>query len=327
MMMKRISSLDGVRGLAILAVFFHHSLHLKLMWMGVDLFFVLSGFLITGVLLAMKERSLQDYFSVFYERRARRILFPYLLFLLIATLFLGFGWARYWYFYILLTNFLLPFHIPHPQAFDPLWSLAVEEQFYVLWPFAVYFLNRKHLKWLCVFLILLAPTLRALLHFQQHWPIYALTPFRMDLLAAGGLMQIVRQESSSAFQQKAGKLAMWISLSGAVLILALSKFGYTTYGNSRTGNVLIYEASLLICSGCMLFALFSPKARILTFAPLRYLGKISYTFYLVHLGAIEIAFHWLHGLGAVFVAGCLAVGYAALSWHFFESKLLTSKPR
>ena len=64
--MKRIAQLDGVRALAILAVFCHHAFRIKLMWMGVDLFFVLSGFLITGVLLSAKHRSLAGFFAHFY---------------------------------------------------------------------------------------------------------------------------------------------------------------------------------------------------------------------------------------------------------------------
>lgn len=75
--MQRIRQLDGIRAIAILAVFVHHSLHVKLMWMGVDLFFVLSGFLITGVLLDAKHHSLGNFFAHFYSRRARRILAPY----------------------------------------------------------------------------------------------------------------------------------------------------------------------------------------------------------------------------------------------------------
>src|SRR5271170_2105374 len=106
--MKRILQLDGVRALAILAVFLKHALKLKMMWMGVDLFFILSGFLITGVLLNGKQRSVHHYFAHFFERRARRILGPYLLTLLIAGLVFGFAWARYWYVYILLTNLLDP---------------------------------------------------------------------------------------------------------------------------------------------------------------------------------------------------------------------------
>src|SRR5580698_6766214 len=121
--MKRIRQLDGVRALAILAVFSHHAFKAKLLWMGVDLFFVLSGFLITGVLMGMKRHTIGSFFRRFYARRARRILPPYLLLLCLATVFLGTGWLHFWYLYILLTNFILPMNIPHPIAFDPLWSL------------------------------------------------------------------------------------------------------------------------------------------------------------------------------------------------------------
>jgi peptidoglycan/LPS O-acetylase OafA/YrhL len=130
--MKRIPQLDGVRALAILAVFVHHALHVRLLWSGVDLFFILSGFLITRVLLDAKHHSLGGYFAHFYARRARRILAPYLLTLIVASFFVGLAWARHWYFYLLFTNLLRPLHIALPVAFEPLWSLAVEEQFYLL---------------------------------------------------------------------------------------------------------------------------------------------------------------------------------------------------
>ncbi len=186
--MSRIRQLDGLRALAIVSVFLHHALHVKLLWMGVDLFFVLSGFLITGVLTDAKRYSLAGFFGHFYSRRVRRILAPYLLMLFLASFIFGTAWLKHWYLYILLTNLLLPLGIPHPTAFDPLWSLAVEEQFYLVWPFAVYFLSTRRLRQLCIALIVLAPILRGAFLFQRHWPIYTLTPFRMDLLAAGGLL-------------------------------------------------------------------------------------------------------------------------------------------
>jgi peptidoglycan/LPS O-acetylase OafA/YrhL len=104
--MQRIRQLDGVRGLAILAVFLNHAFSARLLWMGVDLFFVLSGFLITGVLLNAKQYSLGGYFARFYARRARRILPPYFLTISLVSVIIGFAWARHWYLYILLTNLL-----------------------------------------------------------------------------------------------------------------------------------------------------------------------------------------------------------------------------
>jgi len=142
-MVKRIEQLDGVRTVAIAAVFIHHTLKIKLLWMGVDLFFILSGFLITGILLHNKSQKLGQYFGHFYKRRARRILPPYALLLVVTSVVFGLAWIRHWHYYFLFMNFLLAFHIPHPQSLDILWSLAVEEQFYLFWPFAVYFLSEQ----------------------------------------------------------------------------------------------------------------------------------------------------------------------------------------
>jgi peptidoglycan/LPS O-acetylase OafA/YrhL len=137
---KRITQLDGARGVAIHSVCLHYALHIKLLWAGVDLFFILSGF--TGVLRNARTTSLGPYFANFYARRARWIVIPYIVALLLMSIFFGFAWTGSWYFYLGLTNFLMPLNIPHPTAFDPLWSLAIEEQFYLVWPFAVYFLSK-----------------------------------------------------------------------------------------------------------------------------------------------------------------------------------------
>jgi len=99
--------------------------------MGVDLFFILSGFLITGVLLRARQYPLGGYLAHFY-RRGRRILAPYVVTLAVASFFFELAWTRHWYLYVMLTNFVLPLRIPHPKAFEPLWSLAVEEQFYLV---------------------------------------------------------------------------------------------------------------------------------------------------------------------------------------------------
>ena len=91
---RRILQLDGLRAIAVLAVFAQHALKAPL-WMGVDLFFVLSGFLITGILLERKARQ-QSYFGYFYARRARRILPPYLLLMVVSSILFGIGWAQHW---------------------------------------------------------------------------------------------------------------------------------------------------------------------------------------------------------------------------------------
>lgn len=323
--MRRIRQLDGVRALAMLIVFVRHAYGVKGLWLGVELFFVLSGFLITGLLLDAKENTFGSLLKHFYARRARRILVPYVVFLTLASLFVGIGWMRHWYYYILLTNLLLPLGIPHPNAFIPLWSLAVEEQFYLLWPFAVYFLDTRRLRQLCIALIVVAPILRGVCHFASQSPIYHLTPFRMDLLAAGGLMSVEWRLNRERLQQFGSRVGIPMSLVGLAGLGLLWRFGVRANDNTRVGNVFIYEAILVACSGFMLYALGGRRVELLKIAPLTYIGQISYSMYLVHVGMIEIASRWVHGLAIGAVAMAMTIAYAAISWSVLESKLLKRK--
>lgn len=323
---QRIRQLDGIRAIAILSVFIHHALHVKLLWMGVDLFFVLSGFLITGVLLDAKRHSLAVFFAHFYSRRARRILAPYVLMLVVASCVFGIAWVRHWYFYIALTNFLTPLSIPHPAAFEPLWSLAVEEQFYIVWPFAVYFLDDRRLRQLCVLLIVAAPILRGSFHFEYDWPIYMLTPFRMDLLAAGGLLCLEWKGQRERFERYGAVMGLFLVGVGVAGMLTLMKLGYSTSGNTRIGNVFIYEACMFIALGAMIFALGGRGVGWLRWRPITYIGQISYSMYLVHLGIILLVSAKIHSqISAAAVALSLTVAYAAISWWLMESQLLGRK--
>lgn len=329
---SRIRSLDGVRAVAILMVFAHHALNFALrlnvhgFWMGVDIFFVLSGFLITGVLLDNKARSLSHFFRRFYERRARRLLVPYALALGTTSFFFGVAWIRHWYFYFFLTNFLTVLQIPHPLAFNPLWSLAVEEQFYIVWPFVVYFLSEKSLARVCAVLIVAAPILRGTMHFQTHWPIYALTPFRMDLLAAGALIALV-------WRRRNNWIHRYGTVSGAILVCSgifgmawLGKANISTFTNTPMANVLLYESTLLIGVGVILFALAGRGVGILENRVMAYIGKISYTMYLVHMIFLEIpAIQNLGGWPYILAALSCTIGYAAISWRWIETPLLRAK--
>ena len=295
--------------------------------MGVDLFFVLSGFLITGLLVSAKHHSLSGFFAHFYARRARRILVPYVLTLVVASFLYGVSWMRHWYLYILLTNFIMPLHIPHPIPLDPLWSLAVEEQFYLAWPFAVYFLNERQLRNLSILLIVLAPVLRGVIHFQEHWPIYTLTPFRMDLLSAGALLWLEWQRNRAGIERWGAKIGAVLAMLGFAGLGLLEHLHISAYGNSRIGNVFVYEFALFICLGFMFYALSGWRVGWLRLRPLRYIGQISYTMYLVHLGIIMLIAPRLHGAAGAALALALAIGYAALSWHLIESPLLGYKPK
>lgn len=327
-MAKRIKQLDGVRTVAIAAVFIHHTLKIKLLWMGVDLFFILSGFLITGILMRNKSQSMRQYFGHFYRRRAKRILPPYVLLLVITSVLFGLSWACHWYCYFLFMNFLLAFHIPHPQSLNILWSLAVEEQFYLFWPFAVYFLSEQAIVWLAGGIIFLAPALRWFCtpFFSSHWPIYALTPFRMDLLATGALIAVLWRKRRDLIE-RFGHYGLIFSATALLALFELSKKpGFTTTANAPQPNVCIYELTLIACAGAMLWALSGRMTGILTLSPVRYLGRISYTIYLIHLTIFLLVGRYLHGnLAICTVTLVLSAVYAALSWTVLEEPLLAGR--
>src|SRR5215831_12900268 len=133
---NRIPELDGVRCVAILSVVVFHAFNAPLLWAGVDMFFVLSGFLITGILIRRKESG-QSYFSYFYSRRARRILLPYTLLLVVSSIFISTAWMKHWYWFTFFATNIASALDQVGEELGPLWSLAVEEQFYLVWPIIV----------------------------------------------------------------------------------------------------------------------------------------------------------------------------------------------
>src|SRR3984893_11025519 len=177
--MKKIPQLDAVRGLAVLLVLLHNtdrypSLHLHLIsdngWMGVDLFFVLSGLLISGILLDTKQS--EGYFRNFYARRCFRIwplYYSVLLFMFVIVPILRPSEAHtvfearsspWWAYPIFLQNFLVPVPTGATGALGVTWSLAVEEQFYLVWPLVVRFCTEAQLRKIAIAVICFSPALR-----------------------------------------------------------------------------------------------------------------------------------------------------------------------
>ncbi len=320
--MPRTPQLDGLRAVAIAAVILHHLFRIPLLWGGVDLFFVLSGFLITGILVNEKPTSLSSYLRRFYARRARRILPAYAVILLLTALVFGAGYLHYWPFYLGAMNFLKPLHLPTPDTL-PLWSLAVEEQFYLLWPFAIFFLQRRALPWLAGSLLILAPILRYTCTplFTLHWAVYQLLPFRMDTLAAGALMALLWPRLAAALTPALRYKAV-ASAAAAVAVAVFSlrwlgRHGETTSVNTPLANFAVYECVLLLAAAALLLTLLGFGAPLLAAKPLTWIGRISYSMYLVHLGIIALLTprHWLLCLVAT-------VAYAALLWFALEAPIL-----
>lgn len=326
----RITQLDGLRACAILAVFLSHAFHVRMLWIGVDLFFVLSGFLITGILLDLKYKDLKGYFVHFYERRARRILPPYGMMLVVVSLAFGLEWVRYWYMYFGLMNYveLLPDSKFLPT--NPLWSLGVEEQFYLVWPFAVYFLKEKKLPYLLCALLVLAPILRVLAipYDTTHQLVYTGTPFRMDCLAMGSLLTFVWREKGELIR-KYGYLGLIPAAAMPMLMIELSKLGgFSTMDGTWKSNLFTYEIALVAATGAFCWALGGRYVGILKTRLFQFLGRISYTFYLVHLSALLLMERYFESRGAIAAMGLVVtLGYATLSWYWIERPILAGGSR
>ncbi len=292
----RFVQLDGLRALALLMVFLlHHSL-LPSGWAGVDIFFVLSGFLITGIL--RRESGHPAFWKSFYIKRAARILPPLLVLVLVVFVFyrpLSVGSFGYLFFSGNILQ-LTPFRIP---VLSPLWSLAIEEHFYFVWPFAVRYLRRESLLRLSIAIVALCPVVRAIGTIAcRHWwgantgwdnPIFLLTPFRIDGLAAGSALALLLEAD-----RRPSLLANWSglgSVAAAALFLALEtvdkSFRRTTDSLlfNAFGYTLIVVASFFLLSHVILHPR-SAMSRFLSLKPLVFLGTISYGFYLYQEGVI-----------------------------------------
>jgi peptidoglycan/LPS O-acetylase OafA/YrhL len=294
--------------------------------MGVDIFFVLSGFLITGILLAQKSRP--GYFSGFYARRARRILAPYYLLLVLSSVLFGTVWMKQWYWYTFFaSNIPNAFDsVPH-VSLDVLWSLAVEEQFYLLWPLAILFLSETALVWTAMLLIALAPLLRGITtsFFSSSAPIYHLMPFRMDLLAAGALIALLWRKSPAIIRDIPFLGPILVGCGCGALISLSSFASFRTGANGRFNNVVLYSLTLSVAVGLLLWALQGKGffSAILRLRFLRFLGRISYSMYLVHVCFILLAQRQLSNRWAVFGAAFAAtVAYSTVSWFALEKRLL-----
>ncbi|MBZ5598915.1 MAG: acyltransferase [Acidobacteriia bacterium] len=359
----RIPALDGWRGIAILLVLLWHSVfHFstsstliskleaagRLSWSGVDLFFVLSGFLIGGILLDAKNSP--RYFSTFYARRAFRILplygvvvAAYMLWQLPVYLLAGATGAysasrlplasyltftqNVWMAYLGTFGFIL---------ISPTWSLAVEEQFYLTAPLIVRKLTSTQLTTALVGIVVGAPVLRTILCFSTARGAFAdmvPMPCRADALCVGVLIAVLLRNATlwKAVQRKS---ALLYSLSGVLL----ASLGWLTFGNygqiSMPMMTVGYSLLALFYGCCLLLALNGAgrSQRLLCNPYLRGLGGIAYCTYLLHRPLMEVARRLLaarfsQAPGAVeLIGGLLGVAatlvIAKLSWRFFEQPWL-----
>jgi len=369
-----IPALDGVRGLAILLVLCYDCLKLpaggsvlgwtmrKISasgWIGVDLFFVLSGFLITGILLDTVGRT--GYWRSFLGRRALRIFPLYFGFLLLVFLLAPFiaqatrwtvlsaalqqvGQDQVWY-WLYAQNWLFAWQgaWPEERVLNHFWSLAVEEQFYLIWPAVVAVCTRRQLGWTCGICCGIALGLRCLC-WAWEWPAvvsYVSTITRMDSLCAGALLALGCR--TPAWQ------ARWLPLFPRLLPMVLlpllvinelypllksESFGAGTIGHTLIALVFVLLIGALLQGESVLSGQPVPLLnRLFCWRGLRILGKYSYGIYVFHraiyYGLLQGDWSFLPeslrgwAIFAATLLGTLLV--ARLSWELWESRFLAWK--
>ena len=369
-----LPALDGVRGLAILLVMAYHLMLFNdkngqrwmdslsqvrgLGWMGVDLFFVLSGFLITGILYDTVHQA--HYFRNFYMRRFLRI-FPlyygFLFLLLILTPILHVTWGGRQFVllaYLQNTSIWFPVAGFHPADLVDLnhfWSLAVEEQFYLFWPLLVFLVkDRRRLIQLGLALSACALVLRILMRMQgvpvPLAPMHAWTICRMDTLLIGSCLALALRGKHGWISPLLAKVCFFTAML-TMLGFALAYQGIALLQNAFVGT-FGYTLIAFGFAGLLVLAI-QPGSlwnRFFCMAWLRSLGKYSYGIYVLHILVgylLGLAMHallgeslrnflaqWLHSrmlavLLEFAVTGCVVYAAAWLSYNLYEVYFLRLK--
>ena len=337
-----VPALDGLRGIAVSLVLFYHC-HTKLGegwlchfaeygWMGVNLFFVLSGFLITGIIVDSREDT--HFFRNFYARRALRIWPVYVLLLLLNYIVVPcllehdprHAWqissTAPWLYYLLFIQNL--FAVALPGAIGPTWSLAIEEQFYLAWAPIARKLSLRHLAIVLAAAFLASPAIRA-------WN-SGLTPthtlIHLDGLAIGSLIAVLLRMNafSRSAWHKLGLAGMALGVFGVGLMLYRGTAFADTFLALGFGGMLV--AAIASAPGS------SRYTRVLCAWPMQSIGRVSYGLYMTHIlvfvviGEFEIRMlrygAW-GNLAVVVTRIVLSLAFAALLWVGFEKPILRLK--
>ena len=366
----RIPALDGLRGVAILLVLLRHGIFGvssvqgfqppsrltflflatgQLTWSGFDLAFVLTGFLVGGVLL--DAASSPRYFQTFYRRRAYRILPLYFIVMclsLLPHLLAEFSPARaarttplpfpWWSYLLVIQNFCMAhLGIFGPSGIGITWSLAIEVQFYLALPLLIRKVRPRNLLLVLLMLIVCAPWLRVLLHSSMMFPglaSYVLMPTRVDALCLGVLAALLVRNAVFWEWLKSHRTIVWsVTLlfflgtcymtwqSYDALSLPMTTWGFTWLAVFYTSILLL---AILPGGGIV--------PRILTNKILLWLGTLAYCNYLIHVAMMNALRHPLrvqfpqHPVAAWLTGGILGMlltlAIASLSYKYFEKPLL-----
>ena len=365
---RRVPALDGVRGLAILMVLGIHFLYAKIFpqpppsiysithvlqfgWMGVDLFFVLSGFLITGILVDTKPSS--NFFRSFYVRRILRIFPLYYLVMFTALVTLPIQRRVAWLapaipdqtswisFLLYFDNWWMPITGIFSTGYLGLfWSLAVEEQVYLFIPLLVFWLKPKSLVRVFVALCFVVLLLRLCIELKMPGSSFDFmsTIPRMDSLLWGGLGALVVRSADvwNRYQSKLPYIALFCTASVLVIDFPLHDFYSRGFYTQSIGFTLIaigFTALLLLVYSSSLRAGYLDRT--FQFSPLRSIGRYSYGMYVLHPYVLILFARVFSNRGQryslitasaiyfLFNATCFLV--AVLSFHGYEKHFLRLK--
>jgi peptidoglycan/LPS O-acetylase OafA/YrhL len=357
-----VKGLDGIRGIAVLLVILIHSHLCSFGWVGVQMFFVLSGFLITRILVSESGQDLKSYLLRFYWRRGLRIWPVYFGFLILCGVSyllieipetMGAAWIWLTTFTYNLVRYLPGFN--DSNYFGHFWTLCVEEQFYFVWPFVVFFLSRAWLQRVVIALVVVGPLVRllsalwlgtqlemasAVVKGVHNWP-----TSHMDAFACGALLAVLPAKLTERFSNQAIKLFICMCLLTVVAGLAQA---WICQINNRTpswlalgygGLVDYYQYTwaytlLNMTSAALVWCAIHENwiAKLLRTSWLVHIGKISFGLYVIHLPLMHIShriwpasYHSPQGLlrFVIYFAVCLAV--ASTSYRFFEKRFLALK--
>ncbi len=363
-----IPALDGLRGIAIILVMLHHFTYYRptagidaqiasvlfFFWVGVDLFFVLSGFLITGILL--DTRGSKRYFTTFYARRILRIFPLYYLVLFLAFVVLPMFPAVHqvlvgqvdlqpaqWPYWLYLTNFAIANDGWLHGWVDVAWSLAIEEQFYLVWPLVIWLCPWRLVVWLCTAIFVAMVFARSFARASDVavLTIYIVTWFRLDGLVIGALLAIALRRG---IMPDLGRLVPAVVIIGVAGLIVVTIMGGHTWWWNRRMQQFGYSLIAVIAGAMLVGAITRPAdslwPRMLSAGWLRAFGKYSYCLYLIHLPVMRAVREWVFNpeemlaiapwIGQVLfypVAAAPAFALAWLSWRFFEAPILTLKAR
>jgi peptidoglycan/LPS O-acetylase OafA/YrhL len=297
--------------------------------MGVDLFFVLSGFLITGILVDTKQS--EGYFKNFYARRCLRI-WPlyysvlFFMFVVVPLLRPSVGSivvarsSPWWAYPFFLQNFLVYHSASAAGPLGVTWSVAIEEQFYLVWPVIVRCCSYAQLRYISIATVCLSPLLRLYLSLH-HVDLYSNLFCRLDGLMAGGFLALVVR--SDAFLPSTFLRAAWLSLFIAAPVAFMAE--------AFEARWITFSLSAVASAAFLYLSLFATQKWVrmaLTNRWLVYTGTISYGLYLLHKIPFDMA-QWFHldrnPLLALPTGLAASYGMAALSWSLLEKPCLRLK--